>query len=89
MFFSAVIGRNRVAADRRPSPAAAWSLVVLDIVVVTTLLALLFDPIMTLIYAGQPSDQASGFFLFVLYVIFPAGVLINACRWAARSRRRY
>lgn len=89
MVLSHFFGKRRLAANVRPSFWDAWLLVVADVAIILTLLFLITWPLMVLIYASQPSDQATGLFLFVLYILVPIGILTNGCIWAYRSRKRY
>jgi len=89
MFFAPVLNKRRVAADERPSAVEAWGPVVLDFIVTLIVLSFAFVPIMYGMVRYEPSDQAAAFFLFVLYAVFPAFVVINGCRWAYRARKRY
>lgn len=89
MVFAWSIGKRRVAADILPAFWPAWGLVLLDATLIVAVLTALFLPIMTFIYATQPSTGSSGFFMFVLYIVFPLMTLINGVIWTRRSRLRY
>jgi hypothetical protein len=86
MVLSWIVGRRRVATGERPGWLAAWGLVGLDFAAIALVLALIWLPVMTFIYATQPGDGMTILILFVVYFFPLQLVLITSSIWASKSR---
>ena len=86
MILSRVFAKRRIASGVRPGWGAAWGLVLMDGLLLAALIALLFQPLMTLIYVIQPPTWVTVLILFVVIFIPIQVVLIVSSLWAARSR---
>ncbi|MCB5199321.1 hypothetical protein LGQ03_08710 [Loktanella sp. TSTF-M6] len=86
MIVSRFVARRRIAAGVRPGWFAAWGLVALDALMLLAVLGLMFMPVMSLIYASQPSVIVTVGIFFVLFFLPIQVVLILSSLWAAKSR---
>ncbi|MGJ8622715.1 MAG: hypothetical protein ACSHW1_08045 [Yoonia sp.] len=86
MVLSRILARRRIAAGVRPSFRAAWAPVVLDVVMVSVVLAALWGPLTTVIYVMELSLPLTFVVLMVaIYGPFQV-VTIIATIWAVKSR---
>ncbi len=86
MIVSRTLAKGRIARGERPSWLAAWAPVLLDFVLFCGYVALVFSPLMKLIYAGQPGDGATFVIMLVVIFIPMQVVLIVSSLWASKSR---
>ncbi len=86
MLISRTLARKRIAAGDRPSFKAAWLPVALDVVIISLLVALLWQPALTLIYVMQFPLITTIMFLFVVIYAPVQIVIIVSTIWAVRSR---
>ena len=86
MILSRTLAKRRIAAGVRPSWLAAWSPVLFDFAVFCGYVALIFDPLIRIIYMSQPSNGATFVLLFVVIFVPMQVVLILGSIWAVRSR---
>ncbi len=86
MIISRTLAKRAIAQGQRPAWLAAWGPVLADAVIVTGLLSLLFMPVMTAIYAAQPSNGATFLLLFAVFFVPFQAVMILSSLWAAKSR---
>ncbi len=86
MLISRTLARKRIAAGDHPSFKAAWLPVALDVVIISLLVALLWQPALTLIYVMQFPLVTTIMFLFVVIYAPVQIVIIVSTIWAVRSR---
>ena len=86
MILSRTLAKRRIAAGVRPSWVAAWSPVLFDFGAFCGYVALIFDPLMRIVYVSQPGNGATFVLLFVVIFVPMQIVLITSSLWAARSR---
>lgn len=86
MILSRIIARRRIAAGNQPSFIAAWGPVLADIAIISALLAMLWQPLLTAIYvAGLPLYGTILVLLFAIYLPFQIVAVISTI-WAVKSR---
>ncbi|MBR2655431.1 MAG: hypothetical protein IKD58_02880 [Loktanella sp.] len=86
MILSRIIARRRIAAGTQPSFVAAWWPVAADIAIISLVLAMLWQPLLTLVYvASLPLYGTILVLLFAIYLPFQIVVII-ATIWAIKSR---
>lgn len=88
MILSRTLAKRRIARGERPGWFAAWGPVLADAVILLLVFALLWSPLLTLIYVMQASTGVTILVVFLVYFVPTQVVLILASLWAARSRWR-
>ena len=86
MILSWRIARRRIAAGHRPSWRAAWALVFADGVLILSVLAGLWGPVIGTMARLDFSMPATIFGLFVIFFAPLQIVLVVSSLWAAKSR---
>lgn len=86
MLFSRTLAKRRIAIGERPSRRAAWTPVAADTLCAVLVVALLWQPLLTLVYVAQLS--LPGTILLLLVVIYAPVqiVIVVATIWAIKSR---
>ncbi len=86
MIISRTLARKRIAAGYRPSFKAAWGPVAADIILVTFVVALLWQPALTFVYVMQlPLVTTILFLMLVIYAPVQIVIIVSTI-WAVRSR---
>ena len=86
MLISRTLARRRIAAGERPSFKAAWLPVAFDVVIISLIVALLWQPALTVIYVMQFPLVTTIMFLFIVIYAPVQVVIIVSTIWAVRSR---
>lgn len=86
MIISRTLARKRIATGERPSFKAAWLPVAMDILLVSLLVAILWQPALTFVYVMQFSLITTIMFLMVVIYAPVQIVIIISTIWAVRSR---
>ncbi|WP_019953487.1 hypothetical protein [Yoonia vestfoldensis] len=86
MILSRSLARKRIAAQTLPSFRAAWAPVAFDIVAIVLVLAVIWQPVLTMIYVAHLGLALTILVLFtVIYVPFQVVAIVSTI-WAVRSR---
>lgn len=80
------IGRARVARNERPGWLAAWGLVGLDFAAILIVFALIWQPLISAVYAAQPSNAVTILIMLIVFFVPLQVVMITSSLWASRSR---
>lgn len=86
MIVSRTLAKRTIAAGVRPSWLAAWAPVLIDFTLFCGYVALIFQPVMSAIYSGQPTAGVTVLLLLVVVFVPMQVVLIISALWAAKSR---
>jgi hypothetical protein len=86
MILSRTLARRRIAAGDILSFRAAWAPVAFDTVAIVVVLAVIWQPVLTMIYVANIGVIAAILVIFmVIYVPFQIVVTLSTI-WAVRSR---
>lgn len=86
MILSRTRARKRIAAGQRPSFREAWVLVAADIVLISVLLWIVWQPALTFVYLMEFSLLGTILFLMLVIYVPLQTVIVISTIWAVRSR---